>query len=57
MDTSVGLAVVGLLVNDEALRASADQRLVLGGFHGADLQGDAGELRLQAGDALLEVAV
>ena len=56
VDLFVDRAVVSLLIHDEAFGAGFDQRTVLGGFHGADFEGDGGKFVVQRGDAIAEVS-
>ena len=50
-------AVVGFLINDEAIGAGGDQVAILRSFHRPHFEGDAGKFRVQRADAIGEVAV
>ena len=57
MELRVGLSLIGFLINDESLRAVADDFRVLVVLHRPDFERQRGDERLERVEAVLEVAV
>ncbi len=48
----VNSAVVSFLINNEPFRTGFDKGTILGGFHGTDLEGNAGDFVVESADAI-----